>query len=52
MNKEFIIVFTYLKSFFLFLPNYFIDKVIIVHINQIIKGPALEFGESLHFVSI
>ena len=45
-------VLTYLTEFVLLLPKYFINEVILVEINQIIKGPPIEFGELLCFIGI
>ena len=52
MNEEIIRVLDYLAEFVLFLPLIFIDKVIIVEINQIIKYPVLEFGNFLQLIEI
>ena len=43
---------TYLKEVLLFLPKYFVNDVILVDTNIIIKVPALEFGEFLQFIGV
>ena len=45
MNKECISVLTYLTAFVLFLPKRFVDEVILIETNRIIKGPDIDFGE-------
>ena len=52
MNEECISVLIYLTGFFLFLPKRFVDEIILIETNRIIKGPGTEFDEFLRLIGI
>ena len=52
MNKEFISFLFYLTESVLFLPNCFVDLVVLVETNRRIKVPDLEFGAFLRFIGV